>query len=384
MGFQPDQAAVVRVVDTLLDPVLEPIVDMVLTADGDGYEARAIDGRVRFRRHADGDGWHFDEIEVEGRNPLADTATDRFSPLADERAHPWPTRAEQSYPHAHEHIAQVFDHPSAPGRDLPAHRRPQLGGPRGTPRRAWLARGRPGARPVHPVRRRSQATGPGAPLVPPGGCRSDRACPSRRSTRGPAPSHLATQDGKALTELFDEQAQPAAHVVGFLWDGCNPNVLYDLVRAVRRPTWLGSSTRGRRWVTVRWPRCHRSRWRTTRPSSPAPTRAITAFSTTPGTTGPPASRSSPTHPRPGLGRCRPFRRTSRPSTRRSIATGRMPAPCRSTSPVMRVPTTRPSRSCAKAAIWLDHPAPTSCRSRPSASCGPRRATSGRRGSTTAA
>ncbi|MEZ5139060.1 MAG: hypothetical protein R2711_09950 [Acidimicrobiales bacterium] len=82
---------VVALVTALLDPALEPIVDLVVTADGEGYEARAVDGRVRFRREADGHGWSFAETEVEGRNPLGDRATDRFVGLDVEMANP--TRA---------------------------------------------------------------------------------------------------------------------------------------------------------------------------------------------------------------------------------------------------------------------------------------------------
>ena len=41
------------VIGALLDPPLEPIVDMVLTRDGSDYEARAPDGAVRFRRDPD-------------------------------------------------------------------------------------------------------------------------------------------------------------------------------------------------------------------------------------------------------------------------------------------------------------------------------------------
>ncbi len=140
----PDPARVQRAADALLDPALEPIVDMVVTTDEEGYEVRAVDGRVRFRReHADGGagpagpnggGWRFVDTSVEGRNPLGDTATDRFAPLEDELAHRWPTRTQQSYPHAHEQIAQIFDHPAAP--DLvclhtPAHNWEDHGGERG-------------------------------------------------------------------------------------------------------------------------------------------------------------------------------------------------------------------------------------------------------------
>jgi hypothetical protein len=103
------------VIAALLDPALEPIVDMVVTRDGSAYEARALDGAVRFRRDADDAGRHdYSEVHVEERNPLADTATDRFPTLAAERATPCPTRTQQSYPRAHDQIAQLFDHPAAP------------------------------------------------------------------------------------------------------------------------------------------------------------------------------------------------------------------------------------------------------------------------------
>ena len=135
MSHAPDAERVERVAAALLDPVLEPIVDMVATvaADGAGYDVRTVDGRVRFRP-AGGNGDGFVETLVEGRNPLGDTATDLFVPLADERANPWPTRTSQSYPHAHESIAQVFDHPAAPDivcLHTPAHNWEDQGGERG-------------------------------------------------------------------------------------------------------------------------------------------------------------------------------------------------------------------------------------------------------------
>jgi phosphonoacetate hydrolase len=242
-GYQPaDPASVGQVVDALLDPALEPIVELVLTADDDAYEARAIDGRVRFRRHADGagngTGWRFSEVEVEGRNPLGDTATDRFSPLADERAHPWPSRTQQSYPHAHEHIAQVFDHPAAPDvicLHTAAHNWEDHGG----------ERGEHGSLGVVQVRAPFVLAGAGVtPVgVVPRSCRLVDVAPTVLALLGAEPtggglgptgdrldaSHLARQDGTALTDLLDERTSPPEHVVGFLWDGCNANVLYDLV-----------------------------------------------------------------------------------------------------------------------------------------------------------
>ena len=91
----------------LLDPALEPIVEVVLVRDGDALEAHAADGSVRFDR----DGAVLSE---QGRNPLADQATDRFAGLANECASLQPDRSANSYPFAYEQAAQLFDHPCAP------------------------------------------------------------------------------------------------------------------------------------------------------------------------------------------------------------------------------------------------------------------------------
>ena len=95
------------------DAALEPIVDMVLLARDGAYEARtprrlgavparATPGDVRGASRST------------GADPLADQSTDRFTPLADELAHPNPHRSENAYPFAYEQIAQLFDHPAAP------------------------------------------------------------------------------------------------------------------------------------------------------------------------------------------------------------------------------------------------------------------------------
>jgi phosphonoacetate hydrolase len=46
---------------------------------------------------------------------------------------------------------------------------------------------------------------------------------------------LARQDGQILGDLIDHDAPPPDHVVGFLWDGCNANILYDLVARGEAP-----------------------------------------------------------------------------------------------------------------------------------------------------
>jgi hypothetical protein len=237
MSDAPDAERVERVATALLDPVLEPIVDMVATVDpgGDGYDVRTVDGRVRFRREAgngDGNGnaWRYVETLVEGRNPLGDTATDRFVPLADERANPWPNRATQSYPHAHEHIAQVFDHPAAPDvvcLHTPAHNWEDQGGERGEHGSLGIVQVRaPFVLSGAGVRREGR-------LLPLAGRLVDVA-PTVLALLG-ADTSLARQDGRVLGELLDTDAEPPEHVIGFLWDGTNANVLYDMMAAGEVP-----------------------------------------------------------------------------------------------------------------------------------------------------
>jgi len=245
----PDPDRVRRVADSLLDSALEPIVDMVVTTDGDGYEARTVDGRVRFRREPGSDGdagaWAFVETEVGGRNPLGDTATDRFASLDDELAHRWPTRTSQSYPHAHEQIAQVFDHPAAPDvvcLHTPAHNWEDQGG----------ERGEHGSLGIVQVRAPFVLAGAGVRhdgLVPHAGRLVDVA-PTVLALLGAEPvpgggvgptgarqddALLARQDGAPLTDLLDRGAPPPDHVIGVLWDGTNANVLYDMVAAGEAP-----------------------------------------------------------------------------------------------------------------------------------------------------
>jgi phosphonoacetate hydrolase len=245
-GRAPDPALVERAVGALLDPALEPIVDMVVTAGpGSGeYEARAVDGRVRFRREAAGPGsaWRFVDTLVEGRNPLADTATDRFSPLADERRHPYPSRTVQSYPHAHEHVAQLFDHPAAPDvvcLHTAAHNWEDQGGERGehgslgvVQARAPFVVGGAGVRRLGMVDRSCRLVDVAPTVLALLGAAPDD--PGDGPAVGPTGSPwdgalLARQDGSPLTDLIDGREAPPRHVVGFLWDGCNANVLYDLV-----------------------------------------------------------------------------------------------------------------------------------------------------------
>jgi phosphonoacetate hydrolase len=222
------------VIAALLDPALEPIVDMVVARDGSCYEARALDGAVRFRRDADGAGQQYTELHVEGRNPLGDTAADRFPTLAAERATPWPTRTQQSYPHAHDQIAQLFDHPAAPDivcLHTAAHNWEDHGG----------ERGEHGSLGIVQVRAPFVLAGAGVAQLGfvPRSCRLIDVAPTILALLGARSRDggqlLARQDGRVLGDLIDDRAAPPEHVVGFLWDGSNANVLYDLVSRGEAP-----------------------------------------------------------------------------------------------------------------------------------------------------
>src|SRR3954452_2622061 len=90
-----------RASDVLCSERLAPIVEVVLSNPvPDTYEARSVDGRVRFRREVEGTGWRIEVEEVDGRNPLGDQATDRFVGVDSERASLHPERTANAYPFA--------------------------------------------------------------------------------------------------------------------------------------------------------------------------------------------------------------------------------------------------------------------------------------------
>src|SRR5918995_961695 len=179
-----------RALDVLLDSTLDPIVDMVLLARHGAYEARSHDGWVRFRR---GDGG-YERVAGGGSEPLADQSTDRFAGLQAELAHRYPTRRENAYPFGFAQVAQLFDHPAAP--DLcvihsAAHNWEDQGGHRGEHGSLDVVQARA--------------------------------------------SYVHGQDGEVRADVLDLAGGRPRHVVGFLWDGTNPNVLYAMAAAGEAP-----------------------------------------------------------------------------------------------------------------------------------------------------
>jgi Uncharacterized proteins of the AP superfamily len=217
------------VLDVLLDSSLEPIVDMVLTRRDGAYEALSAQGRVRFTS----DSGLVSVLEEQGANPIANQATDTFSPLDAELAHKHPHRSDNSYPNAYEQIVQLFDSPAAP--DLcvlhsARHNWEDQGGHLGEhgsigviqARAPWVIAGR-GVANLGVVTRAAR-------LVD--------VAPTIASLLGCAPlddgRFLNRQDGVVRDDVLDASDRPR-HVVGFLFDGANPNVLYAMAAAGEAP-----------------------------------------------------------------------------------------------------------------------------------------------------
>jgi arylsulfatase A-like enzyme len=233
---------------TLVDPSLSPIVEMALVRRDDVYEAHSVDGSVRFRRHDPGavgtqpgpaSGWTFSVESVTGRNPLGDQSIDRFAGLDAELATRFPDRTANAYPFAYEQVAQLFDHPSAPDVCVvhtASHHWADQGGHIGehgslgaVQCRAPFVVSGPGAR------RDGLVGGIPAQLVD--------IAPTVLALLGHQPSALEGADGRPIERVLDRAAIDRGdgpdHVVGFLLDGCNPNVLYDAIARGDAPNLAG-------------------------------------------------------------------------------------------------------------------------------------------------
>jgi predicted AlkP superfamily pyrophosphatase or phosphodiesterase len=208
--------------EVLLDARLEPIVDMVLTRRDGAYEALAHDGRVAFRRGSD----RWEIVESSGHNPLAEQRTDKFAPLAAELAHLHPHRRDNAYPFAYDQVAQLFDATAAP--DLcvihsAAHNWEDQGG----------HRGEHGSIGVIQARAPLVLAGKGVRQlgVVPRAARLVDVAPTIAALLGCAPRddgrYFGNQDGEVLADVL-EPDEHAAHVVAFLFDGTNANVLYEM------------------------------------------------------------------------------------------------------------------------------------------------------------
>jgi phosphonoacetate hydrolase len=229
-----DLASVDAALEILLGADLEPIVDMVLTRRDGAYEALTHRGSVRFRRTDTNGGGH-DVLGVEGENPLADQSTDRFGSLAEERAHPHPHQRDNAYPFAFEQVAQLYDAPAAP--DLcvihsARHNWEDQGGHLGEHGSIGVVQARA---PFIIAGKGVRKDG----LVPRVGRLVD-VMPTVAALLGCTPladdgRYFAVQDGVVRDDVIDASDGRPKHVVGFLFDGTNPNVLYDMAARGEAP-----------------------------------------------------------------------------------------------------------------------------------------------------
>ena len=283
-----------------------------------------------------------------GADPLADRSTDRFTPARRRARPPVPAPPRERLPvRASTTIAQLFDHPAAP--DLcvlhsAAHNWEDQGGHRGEHGSLGIVQARA------PFVLAGKGVAPTArPRGRPGSSTSRRpslellGLPTRRRRHAP---RRPGRRGAPRRRSIPSAGRPR-HVVAFLFDGTNSNVLYDMAAprrgAERRPARRdGHRVRARR---DGGPADHHARQPHLGDDRPPP-RATTASSTTRGSTVAPASRSSRTPTTPGRGRCSTSRPGSSRSTRCCAAPSLTPSPPRSTSRATSAPATRPSTSSA--------------------------------------
>lgn len=219
----PSASASVRApaLEVLLSTELNGIVDMVAWSPAPGViEVGSADGHVRLERRGDG---AFDETTLAGRSPIANRSVDHLADLEDQRVNPHPPRHDNAYPHAAEHLAQVFDHPSAP--DLVVlHTGSHYWGDQG----GHL--GEHGSLGV--LQARAPFIAAGAGIATRGlvdeSCRLVDVAPTILSVLRSEPDlGGGVWDGSPVTSVL-ERPGAAHHVVAFLLDGANPTVLYDL------------------------------------------------------------------------------------------------------------------------------------------------------------
>lgn len=224
----------------LVDPALADRVELVVRALGeDRYRARAVDGSVEFERRDRGGRYEYEVVDVVGRDPLAIADPAHLVGHDRERERRHPERTDNAYPHAHDSIAQFFDAPHAPdllATHTAAHTTEDHLGQHGSlgvvqARAPFIAAGA-GVRALGTVPRSTRVVHV-APTV--AALLRIEPHPDGIGPTGEArpDALLARQDGDPEHEVLDGTF--ATHAVVFLLDGCNSNLLLDVVAAGEAP-----------------------------------------------------------------------------------------------------------------------------------------------------
>jgi phosphonoacetate hydrolase len=209
----------------LLSVELAHVVELVLCKRDGVVEAHSRYGVVGFTN--DGTvSW------VRDRNPLERQETAARSPLEMELADPRPTIETNHYPFAYDNVAHLFEDPRAP--DLAvvhtaAHNWEEKGGHRGEhgsldliQSRAPLILAGAGIKRLGRIEKAARMIEVGPTLA------------ALAGVDGAEGKLLRAQDGDALVEVLDPTERPK-HVVVFLWDGANANVLYAMAASGELP-----------------------------------------------------------------------------------------------------------------------------------------------------
>ncbi len=234
------RSAIETITALLTDGALEREVELVLThPEPNEYRVTAVDGSLTFRRVEVDGRYRYDDVEVAGRDPIAVDTADRFVGHAHESESLFPHRTDNAYPHARDSIAQFFDGRHAPdlviGHTSSHHFDSHFGqhGSLGvTQGRAPFIVAGAGVRHDGFVDRSTRTVNV-APTVAallgidahpegvgPTGERRDDAL-------------LRRQDGDVETAVLT--GERAEHVVVFLLDGCNANLLHDVIESGEAP-----------------------------------------------------------------------------------------------------------------------------------------------------
>ncbi len=215
-------------------------VEMVVRPLGeDTYRAAAVDGSVTFRRETDAGRYVYDVVDTDGRDPLAEQSTDHLSSHHHERAARYPDRARNAYPHAFDSIAQFFDAPHRP--DLVATHTArhtsdgnlgQHGSLGAVQARAPFILAGAGTRALGVIDRSTRIVDV-APTVA-----ALLGLDPHPDGLGPTGERrhdalLARQDGDPVVEVLDGSV--AEQVVVILLDGCNANLLHDVISCGEAP-----------------------------------------------------------------------------------------------------------------------------------------------------
>lgn len=224
----------------MLDDTLSDRIEMIVRPLGNNeYRAAALDGWVEFERKSVGGRYRYSVTASAGRDPLAQQTLDGHSSHQSEKAALFPSRSENSYPHAFDSIAQFFDSPNAPDLVITHTAAHDTDG----------NLGQHGSLSITQARAPFIASGAGlrSDGVVDGSARMIDVAPTiarllglRAHPNGVGPTGeprqdalLARQDGDVIDAVLTGEV--ADHVVVILLDGCNANLLHDVIDAGEAP-----------------------------------------------------------------------------------------------------------------------------------------------------